>query len=142
LRERLGLTKLAEARGREVPPGSKRAIVLAAAASCIFGLTWRTGVAVRRTGGRLRRGCAVPLVPQAGVGWVSVRWFGNLALGVAAITLAGCGGSPGRGGPPPSGGWVVFGHLPGVVDLAGPRSDGSFLVAAAGGCWSWDATAR
>src|SRR6266550_9390476 len=41
-------------------------------------------------------------------------------------------GSPGRVGPPPPAAWVVFRHLPGVVDLAGPRSDGSFLVAAAG----------
>jgi hypothetical protein len=28
--------------------------------------------------------------------------------------------------------WTVYRHLPGVVDLAGPRGDGSFLVAAAG----------
>ena len=28
--------------------------------------------------------------------------------------------------------WATFRHLPGVVDLAGPRADGSFLVAAAG----------
>jgi hypothetical protein len=61
-----------------------------------------------------------------------VRWSRNLAVGVAAIMLAACGGSPGRAAPPPSAGWVVFRHLPGVVDLAGPRSDGSFLVAAAG----------
>ena len=27
--------------------------------------------------------------------------------------------------------WAEFRHLPGVIDLAGPRSDGSFLVAAA-----------
>jgi hypothetical protein len=63
---------------------------------------------------------------------LSVRWFNNLALGVAAITLTACGGSPGRAGPPPSAAWAVFRHLPGVVDLAGPRGDGSFLVAAAG----------
>ena len=68
----------------------------------------------------------------AGVDLVSVRWLRNLALGVAAITVAGCGGSPGRVGPPPPAAWVVVRHLPGVVDLAGPRSDGSFLVAAAG----------
>ena len=61
-----------------------------------------------------------------------MRWFRNLALGLAAITLAACGGSPGRAGPAPSAAWVVYRHLPGVVDLAGPRSDGSFLVAAAG----------
>jgi hypothetical protein len=41
---------------------------------------------------------------------------------------------PGRAGPgaPPSVAWRVYRHLPGVVDLAGPRSDGSFVVAAAG----------
>ena len=67
-----------------------------------------------------------------GVWWVSVRWFRALALGAAAITLAACGVSPGRAGAPPSMVWLVYRHLPGVVDLAGPRGDGSFLVAAAG----------
>jgi hypothetical protein len=44
------------------------------------------------------------------------------------------GAAPGTGGPPlpPAGAWAVFRHLPGVVDLAGPRGDGSFVVAAAG----------
>ena len=37
--------------------------------------------------------------------------------------------APGRR---PSAAWAQFRHLPGVVDLAGPRGDGSFLVAAAG----------
>ena len=46
--------------------------------------------------------------------------------------LAACGGSPGRAGAPPSVVWLVYRHLPGVVDLAGPRGDSSFLVAAAG----------
>src|SRR5579863_2642262 len=46
--------------------------------------------------------------------------------------LAACAGSPGRPGAPPPAGWLVYRHLPGVVDLAGPRGDGSFLVAAAG----------
>src|SRR6185312_11755279 len=46
--------------------------------------------------------------------------------------LAACGGSPGRAGAPSSVVWLVYRHLPGVVDLAGPRGDGSFLVAAAG----------
>ena len=78
----------------------------------------------------LWRGTAA--APRAGVDLVSVRWLRNLALGVAAVTVAGCGGSPGRVGPPPPAAWVVLRHLPGVVDLAGPRSDGSFLVAAAG----------
>jgi hypothetical protein len=63
---------------------------------------------------------------------VSVRWFRILALSVAAITLAACGGGAGRAGAPPAAAWVVYRHLPGVVDLAGPRGDGSFLVAAAG----------
>ena len=80
--------------------------------------------------GAAARGTAA--APSAGVDLVSVRWLRNLALGVAAVTVAGCGGSPGRVGPPPPAAWVVFRHLPGVVDLAGPRSDGSFLVAAAG----------
>jgi hypothetical protein len=60
-----------------------------------------------------------------------VGWFRKYALGVIAITLAACGGS-GQAAPPPSAAWAVFRHLPGVVDLAGPRGDGSFLVAAAG----------
>jgi hypothetical protein len=63
---------------------------------------------------------------------LSVRCFRNLVLGLAAIALAACGGSPGRPVPPPSATWATFRHLPGVVDLAGPRADGSFLVAAAG----------
>src|SRR4030081_2866634 len=80
--------------------------------------------------GAAARGTAV--ARRAGGDLVSVRWLRNLALGVAAVTVAGCGGSPGRVGPPPSAAWVVFRHLPGVVDLAGPRRDRSFLVAAAG----------
>ena len=79
--------------------------------------------------GAAARGTAA--APLAGVDLVSVHWLRNLALGVAAVTVAGCGGSVGRVGPPPAA-WVVFRHLPGVVDLAGPRTDGSFLVAAAG----------
>jgi hypothetical protein len=63
---------------------------------------------------------------------LSVRWFRTLALGAAVITLTACGGSPGRAGAPPPAVWLVYRHLPGVVDLAGPRGDGSFLVAAAG----------
>ena len=62
-----------------------------------------------------------------------MRWFRNLALGLAAIALAACGGSsPVTATPAPPAAWAVFRHLPGVVDLAGPRADGSFLVAAAG----------
>ena len=72
-----------------------------------------------------------------------MRWFRTLALGAAAaITLAACGGSAGQtAARPPSAGqtvarppvaWLVYRHVPAVVDLAGPRGDGSFLVAAAG----------
>ena len=61
-----------------------------------------------------------------------MRLFRTLALGAAAVLLVACGGSPGRAGAPPSVAWLVYRHLPGVVDLAGPRGDGSFLVAAAG----------
>jgi hypothetical protein len=55
----------------------------------------------------------------------------------AALTLAACGSphtatAPRPAGPAPPAAWAQFRHLPGVVDLAGPRSDGSFLVAAAG----------
>jgi hypothetical protein len=55
----------------------------------------------------------------------------------AALALAACGGPraatvPGPTVSAPSAAWTEFRHLPGAVDLAGPRSDGSFLVAAAG----------
>lgn len=55
----------------------------------------------------------------------------------AALALTACGGSqtaaiPGATLPAPPAAWAEFRHLPGVVDLAGPRGDGSFLVAAAG----------
>jgi hypothetical protein len=51
------------------------------------------------------------------------------------LWLAGCGG-----GPPAAAGaratlparWVRFRHVPGVVDLTGPRGDGRLTVAAAG----------
>jgi hypothetical protein len=33
--------------------------------------------------------------------------------------------------------WAEFRHLAGVVDLAGPRGDGSFMVAAAGRLFTW-----
>jgi hypothetical protein len=60
----------------------------------------------------------------------------SLALGVtlAACTSGSSGTSGARGasGPALAGHWVPFRHVPGVVDLAGPRGDGSFAVAAAG----------
>ena len=61
-----------------------------------------------------------------------MRWWQNLTMAAAAVTLAACGSSPGPASPPPSAAWAVYRHLPGVVDLAGPRGDGSFLVAAGG----------
>ncbi|HEU5393029.1 MAG TPA: hypothetical protein VFV73_44810 [Streptosporangiaceae bacterium] len=54
-------------------------------------------------------------------------------LGLTAITLAACGGNlPAPHSPPAPAAWTVFRHLPGVVDLAGPGTGGSFVVAAAG----------
>jgi hypothetical protein len=62
-----------------------------------------------------------------------VRWRQNLVLGLTAITLAACGGSPAAPHSPPApAAWTVFRHLPGVVDLAGPGTGGSFVVAAGG----------
>ena len=54
----------------------------------------------------------------------------SLALGLG---LAACAAAPRPSpGPAPPGRWARFVHLAGVVDLAGPRGDGSFTVAAAG----------
>jgi hypothetical protein len=62
-----------------------------------------------------------------------VRWRQNLVLGLTVITLAACGGNPpAPHSPPAPATWTVFRHLPGVVDLAGPGTGGSFVVAAAG----------
>ena len=54
----------------------------------------------------------------------------SLAAGLALTACA-------PAAPPPRGPvlpahWVRFRHLAGVVDLSGPRGDGSFIVAAAG----------
>jgi hypothetical protein len=49
------------------------------------------------------------------------------------VALAACtSGAREARGPALPGHWVRFRHVPGVVDLAGPRGDGSFTVAAAG----------
>jgi hypothetical protein len=48
-----------------------------------------------------------------------------------SVTLAAC-TSGGSGAAAPPGHWARYRHVPGVVDLAGPRGDGSFTVAAAG----------
>ena len=67
-----------------------------------------------------------------------MRRFRVIALAAVAMALAACGGSPqtaatpAASGPAPPATWAIFRHLPGVVDIAGPRGDGSFLVAAAG----------
>ena len=59
----------------------------------------------------------------------------SLALGLA---LAACGSGAGSAHrPAPPGRWVRFRHLAGVVDIAGPRDDGSFAVAAAGRLFAW-----
>jgi hypothetical protein len=66
--------------------------------------------------------------------WKPVAW--SLALGVALAACSSGAHPPARPGPPgpppPPGRWVRFRQLAGVVDLAGPRGDGSFVVAAAG----------
>jgi hypothetical protein len=62
--------------------------------------------------------------------WLSLA----LGLALAACSSGGSGsGARGSAGPAaPSAHWVRFRHLPGVLDLAGPATDGSFTVAAAG----------
>jgi hypothetical protein len=59
-----------------------------------------------------------------------------LATGFALVSVAlgGCtaGSPPVSGRPALPALWAPFRHVPGVVDLAGPRTDGSFTVAAAG----------
>ena len=57
------------------------------------------------------------------VGLATVSTIGSIAVGVASSTVAAA-ALPAR--------WVPYRHLPGVVDIAGPRADGSFSVAAAG----------
>lgn len=58
----------------------------------------------------------------------------SLALGLALVACSSAGSTSGGtgGGTRLPAHWVRFRHLPGVVDLAGPASDGSFTVAAAG----------
>lgn len=65
---------------------------------------------------------------QPRAAWLSLL----LGLALAACSSAGSTASgPGRQ-VAPAAHWVRFRHLPGVVDLTGPASDGSFTVAAAG----------
>jgi hypothetical protein len=83
--------------------------------------TYRPGaVTVRRLGDLVRQ---------------YLRWavcLGSISLALGLV-LTGC--APAARpphGPVPPGRWARFRHLAGVVDLAGPRGDGSFIVAAAG----------
>jgi hypothetical protein len=62
----------------------------------------------------------------------------SLALGLALAACACGAGSAHR--PAPPGRWVRFRHVAGVVDIAGPRGDGSFAVAAAGRLFLWSGT--
>ena len=61
-----------------------------------------------------------------------MRCLRYLALGAVTIMLAACANGSAQALPQPLASWTEFRHLHGVVDLAGPRSDGSFLVAAFG----------
>jgi len=70
-----------------------------------------------------------------------VRWVQKAALAAAVTAVAACGGGTGTvpssapaapSVPAGPAAWAKFRHLAGVVDLAGPRGDGSFVVAAAG----------
>ena len=65
------------------------------------------------------------------VGLTTVGLFGLPAVGSAGLTAGSAAGSPPAAAPLPAH-WVTYCHLPGVVDIAGPRGDGSFFVAAAG----------
>ncbi len=56
----------------------------------------------------------------------------GLALGLAALTGCTAGRQSAGGGQVLPTRWKPFLHVPGVVDLAGPRASGSFTVAAAG----------
>jgi len=64
-----------------------------------------------------------------------LRWavcLGSVSL-AAGLALTACAtAAPPPHGPVLSAHWARFRHLAGVVDLAGPRGDGSFTVAAAG----------
>ena len=64
-----------------------------------------------------------------------VRWavcLGSVSLALGLVLTACAPAARPPHGPVLPGHWARFRHLAGVVDLAGPRSDGSFTVAAAG----------
>jgi hypothetical protein len=64
------------------------------------------------------------------VGLMTVGLIGPTAIGSAGVAAGSAAGSSPAAAPLPAH-WVPFRHLPGVVDIAGPRGDGSFSVAAA-----------
>ena len=55
-----------------------------------------------------------------------------MVFGLTAVVLAGSAGGSLAAATQLRAHWVPYRHLPGVVDIAGPRVDGSFSVAAAG----------
>jgi hypothetical protein len=66
-----------------------------------------------------------------------LRWAVALSLAVGlALVACACGAGPAHRLAPP-GRWARFRHVAGVVDIAGPRGDGSFAVAAAGRLFLW-----
>jgi hypothetical protein len=71
-----------------------------------------------------------------------VRSLSFLLAGLACVILAACTSassqdSPAHAAKAPTR-WAEFRHLPGVVDVAGPRGDGSFVVSAAGRLFLFD----
>jgi hypothetical protein len=64
-----------------------------------------------------------------------LRWavcLGSIGLALGLVLTACAPAARPSHGPALPGRWAPYRHLAGVVDLAGPRSDGSFIVAAAG----------
>ena len=62
-----------------------------------------------------------------------------LRLVAAALTAS---ASHGAAAPPPLASWTPTVRIPGVVDLAGPRLDGRFVVTASGRLWLLTGTTR
>jgi hypothetical protein len=67
---------------------------------------------------------------RAALGLV-LGWVGLTTVGPIGSKAGSAAGSTPAATPLPAH-WVPYRHLPGVVDIAGPRGDGSFSVAAAG----------
>lgn len=63
----------------------------------------------------------------------SKRLFGILVAGILAV---GCGGAAARTAPAGLAHWTPLVHVSRPLDLAGPRRDGSLVLAAAGKLWS------